>query len=1221
MKRFSLVLSLLGAGLAHATDYYWIGDVSSDFEEPGNWRIGSAGGAVATSAPMNNSYGDPVYFTEAAVNKTVVFTIDRSVKSLNFVNTTGWDVTAHGRHSMDDGIKASGTGDIAVFHQAFEYIGKPLNATGGTLTLDFSMYFSGEGTITVGGGGNGCVRITGPIGGWSDKRCFKITADTTLRLDGSPTFSKNCRYVSLASAGAKFVFKGTVVGAESRFGKNANGSNGIINEYDPENSVLVARALDGDMAGYVEVSLMSPGDADLARDAEGRFVVTARNDMADAAMSVVADDGASEPIVIPLGDGVVPAGETVTAVLDESLAAATTYALTFRSVQSSGMVTKDLGVVYPGVPELSVVENADEDSMTPGILRISRSAASAHPLTVNYSFASEDATAGTDFIAPSGTAVIPEGKTFVDVPVMPLSNGAVKEDQSIVFSLAAGRYRSVDAVPVSMTIVNSQAEMPENVWIAGEGSDNLASNGANWSKGVPTADSEVLVSGLFSTNDIIWDAMAPVTVKSFLQTNYTGTVTFRTVYGTSGFTSFNVTGDCGVDSGTWTHPANGSAAEYRLNVTVGGNLTIGSSAMIDARKKGLSAGNCPEGGVVGLHGGGRGSTTATIGDVSIPELPGAGGKSASGGGAIKLQVVGDAVLNGKVRADAGENDNSWGAAEVGAGGSVYLSARTIAGTGTITVASPKFSITSDRAPSGGRVALVVTGSDTLDLPVANVSAMGTLSRDGASTGAGTILVKTRGQTYGTLYVRNRERGESNTYGITFPSAGGTTCIPAGQTWTLDGIVFSEAGIMSVPAGTTLRLPNGLASVTGSSKRAGLLMLGGTIDAGAENPYVLNGNWVLHGMTPYTFDRDVVVRDGAAIGTLRLRSLVSAPIRSTVAVNGNLTVESTGFLYASGTGINDNTDHAIYGGWYSHGGMPAVYGTDATKVYGSVLNPDLPGTFGYHDDSAGQYLGGGCLILTVRDTLTVDGKAVARDYKDGGYAYNAGGAGGTLNFTVGALAGSGVITADGALAQNPNNDSASKDTIGNRGTPACGGGGRIAIRLTKSGAVVPADLLSHITAYGGVYMQAGYQGGAATNSMASAGTVYIQNHADGEACGTVYFKNGSRAYNTACRTPFPSCRNGGEEDVLDKVSLSIGEMSGVSLSRDVKVMGVSIGADSKLDLCGRQLTTGRLQIDGMKFSPRARPYSADELGDLVTDSSESGTGAVLVCGTGFVLSVR
>lgn len=1227
MKKLILVgLSVGLSALASATDYYWIGDVSSDFEEPGNWRVGSATGAVSTKAPTNNDYSDKAVFTDAAVNKVVVCKTQTQISAVNFVNATGYELTSTGTLTMKS-MSASGTGTIASIKKAFQLNGIPVTVSGGTLYLDFdSLYFTGDGQITLSGGNGGEFRIRGPITGWSKNRSFKITDANTLRLDGNPAFSLACKHVSLAAAGAKFVYRDTVAGAESKFGKSAEGANGIINEYDPENSVLVARALDGDMNGYVEVSLMSPGNVTLGKDGDGKFVVTAKNDFADSMMSVICSDGVNDDVVVPLGDGVVASGTEASATLDDVLAAYTTYSLKFQSVQSSGTVERDLGVIYTGAPSMETTADADEEAMTPGVIRFSRAAVSAYPLVVNYAFSSEDATPGKDFVAPSGTVTIPAGAAYADVSVMPLSNGAIKEDQTIVFSLAEGNYKILAGVTEEMTIINSQTEMKENVWIAGETSDNLASTAANWSKGVPTADSEILVHGDFSSHDIIWDVAAPTTVKSFVQTNYSGTVTFQTVYGETGFTSFNVIGNCIVASGTWTHPANDAAAEYRLAVNVGGDFSLGSNAKINLEKKGYATGKFPSGGAKGIHGGGRGNDTGVVGDVYEPTDLGAGGDSYAGGGALHLVVTGAATIDGVISVISAANDGSWNACKAGAAGSVYIKAASVAGAGSINASAPQYNAADSGTPSGGRIAIVLTEANELALPIANVTAYGTLAHGKNGSGAGTILIRTAGQDYGTLYVKNRTRGESGTYGIMLPYLNGVTLIPDGATWTLDGIVFSGAGILGVPEGTALKLANGFSSISGNSFRAGILMRGGAIDAGEESPYVLQGgNWVFHAETPYTFDRSVLVQGGAAIGSLRLQSECSDYRSSTVTVNGDLTIAQGGYVYASGAGLNHFNSYARdhFAGYYAHGGMPSIYGTNAMKTYGSALDPMLPGVCGYWDDTASQYTGGGVVKLTVTGKLTVDGSVVCKGCVEN--AYSPGGSGGSVNITAGEIGGAGTIVADGSSCEQ---NSSKIDTVAKLETKsarACAGGGRVAIRLTKSGATFPEGFADQVRAYGGIFSLGGsHIKDTGTNGMASAGTVYLQTAVQGEGEGTVYVKNGNRSNNFSGWTPFPAGVSGDSAASLKNVSLAISEAGRVSISEDLRIRDLAITGDEgenhcSINLNGKTFTVARAKLGDTKLPVGTYAAGDAALGGFVTDSATGGL--LVVRGEGLRLLFR
>lgn len=1217
--------------------FYWTGAVDSDYTNPANW-VWSAnavgpGADLPTTVPdvmpglltYDGNYNVHLHFPDSAKTKTVILAkhtkwgTEPKAHNVFFENASGYEIKGCNFGAVAS-VTATGEGTIATIKSSFQLGQATVDVSGGTLVFDFGMYFTGSGVLTL--KGNGTWRVTNTLGGWSTERCVQIAGDATLRIDNATTFSPATKHVSLASAGAKYVFKGTAAGAQAKFNVSTPGSNGIINEYDSANSMLVARELDGDMAGYVEVSLLSPGTATLVRGDDGSFGVTAQNDFADSTMSVVAEDGTDEPIEISLGEGLTEAGTSVSASLEGVLAADKTYSLTFRSVQEAGTAEKPLGVIYTGVPVLTAVSPADEKTLEAGVVRVSRAEASPYPLTVNYDFSSLDAVAGVDFIAPTGIVTIPEGAADAEIRMMPIFNGAVMEDQTVTFALEPGDYRMSEAVTADIVIINSQEEMKENVWIAGEGSDNLASNPENWTKGVPTADSDVLLDGKFSNNPIIWDASEPVTVKSFLQTNYTGTVTFRTVYGDAGFTSFNVLGDCGVASGEWTHPANGTTANYRLNVTVGGAFSLGATAGINLYRKGYAANAHPEGGVIGLHAGGYGSVLTTCGDPAAPELLGAGGSSTPGGGAVKLTVAGPAVLDGFVCVNAGTNSNVWGGYSCGAAGSVWIKARSLAGAGLVDASAPAFNASEQGVASGGRIAIELTEATSLALPIANVTAYGTIARGNASSGAGTILVKTANQSYGTLYIKNRTRAESGTYGLMPPNLGGTTLIPANATWTVDAVFFSESGVLAVPPTAKLKLNGGFAAIGGDSYRAGLLALGGTIDAGAESPYVLQGGkWVFmaDASAPYAFDHSVVVRGEAALGSLRFFSSVANPRVADITVRGDLMVESDGFLYVSGAGLTHIQNTSAYAGAYAHGGFPGIYGTDGTKVYGAALDPVLPGTYGCFNDTALQATGGGALKLTVTGELKMDGKGLAKACFDG---YTPGGSGGSITIRAARLSGSGSFCLNGANAEQNASKIETVSQLEAEGSRAGAGGGRLAIRLTDPTATFPDGFVNRLTAYGGVFTFAGsHVTGTGPNAMSSAGTIYLQDGgAANEGKGTVYVKNnqGDTYNNHLAWTPFPALTRGDEVAALKKVSLDVSDSGRVSVSADLKLDRLALAQGTALNLNGKTLVVASARFNGVKLPPG--DYAAVDYPDFLEDG-EDACGQLQVTGGGFVIFVR
>ncbi len=132
-----------------------------------------------------------------------------------------------------------------------------------------------------------------------------------------------------------------------------------------------------------------------------------------------------------------------------------------------------------------------------------------------------------------------------------------------------------------------------------------------------------------------------------------------------------------------------------------------------------------------------------------------------------------------------------------------------------------------------------------------------------------------------------------------------------------------------------------------------------------------------------------------------------------------------------------------GGGAAHGGVggSATGVPGSTATYGSSTEPVLYGSSGgggYNNNTAPSGAGGGLVQITVAGTLTVDGSIKA----DGGNGINSGlftggggGSGGSVNLRVGALAGSGTITANGGRGANGGDGGAG------------GGGGRIAVRYS------------------------------------------------------------------------------------------------------------------------------------------------------------------------------
>jgi hypothetical protein len=135
------------------------------------------------------------------------------------------------------------------------------------------------------------------------------------------------------------------------------------------------------------------------------------------------------------------------------------------------------------------------------------------------------------------------------------------------------------------------------------------------------------------------------------------------------------------------------------------NLTVAAGAAISADGQGYSTGNVdgagPGGGTAGLGGGsyggsGSGPTGALYGNPFAPvDLGSAGWIGSAGGGAIKLLVSGELLVDGSISANGG------GGTDAGSGGSIYIITDALAGQGTIAANG----VDRNEAGGGGRIAI------------------------------------------------------------------------------------------------------------------------------------------------------------------------------------------------------------------------------------------------------------------------------------------------------------------------------------------------------------------------------------------------------------------------------------------------------------------------------------------------------------------------------------
>ena len=801
------------------------------------------------------------------------------------------------------------------------------------------------------------------------------------------------------------------------------------------------------------------------------------------------------------------------------------------------------GAAMNAAVEAVVTNDANERGLIPGVFTVSRpnGVATDLPIIVNLSWEGGSAVQGKNYSGELPASVtIPVGATSTTVVVTPLRDAESDNDETIILTVAAGAYKS--GATATMKILNLVTDPNYNTWVAvGPGK---ASDAANWSaERAPIAEDNILFDGNFSNFGCSWDADATSTVASWTQRNgFTGIVTVETKYPeavNATFTKLTVTGDMVIDYGMLTQVSNDvQKEEYRLNVGIGGNLTIGSAGSIDVTGRG------PRGVMSGrsanVYAGDQNTYQKTYGDPKRPYYCGSGNNGAwptyykgAGGGAAWIEVAGTAVVKGKILSEGsvlnsnmesfdGKNGNISTS-----GGSIYLKAGALVGDGSGFIsAKSEFSCNQDnQIGSGGRVAIELTET-AYDFESGGVAIKANANaKQAGSPGHGTIVIKNPGEANGTLFVLGKhDRNFSyNNCEYTYKQ---TTAIPNGDTWTFDKVVVGDFGMITVGEGSTLSLPNGWASVYAKNKSTdalkkyacGIILRGGTLDVpaiGGKHEFK-NGEWTFHPTGGFVLDADTEISGRANVGAMYLSSGTNTVMTCDVKVQGSLDIKSDGYMNAVYGGVGGTATYAgeAYVPFHKntvafgtgHGGQNAHIGVQ-NLTYGSFFTPTLPGTPSGHADC--RYVGGGVIMLEVTGALNVDGKIQSCSGWNGQYWNDRPSAPGSINITAAQLAGSGSICADGAAGYVGTYPKTNWETQG----PA--GGGRVAVRLTGAGAAMPDSLFAKITAKGAT--SSGALKSDTTDASvrySSAGSVYLQIAAEGEKKGTIIIRNDGVVENTA-----------------------------------------------------------------------------------------------------------
>ena len=350
---------------------------------------------------------------------------------------------------------------------------------------------------------------------------------------------------------------------------------------------------------------------------------------------------------------------------------------------------------------------------------------------------------------------------------------------NVAVSGAASSGRTIYADAGSVNGGNNDAHWIFNansIWV-GNGDGVRFSDPQNWfGQSVPGADArvaladaglEVLIDEPVTIGDlVIGGGDGVTTLRCDTNMTVTGSVDVRANGVLTANKPISVGGDVTLRTGAkMTHTAlPGSAdteaqARYKIDVSVRGDMTLEQGAVIEASGLGYSANHGP-GRVADLrlqynyrgaasHGGFGSGALPCYGSVFRPTTCGSGSSSSSGGGAIKLAVLGTLTLGGDVLAQPGVN--SFGC-ESGAAGSIWIDCQNLAGGGTISARGVHSSTYA--GGGGGRIAVYIHGEDAYTgLMEAGGSESGDHDKSG---GAGTIYRQLPGEedSAGTIVVDN-----------------------------------------------------------------------------------------------------------------------------------------------------------------------------------------------------------------------------------------------------------------------------------------------------------------------------------------------------------------------------------------------------------------------------------------------------------------------------------
>ncbi len=287
-----------------------------------------------------------------------------------------------------------------------------------------------------------------------------------------------------------------------------------------------------------------------------------------------------------------------------------------------------------------------------------------------------------------------------------------------------------------------------------------------------------------------------------------------------------------VSGGILLHEANGSSEANKLNLAMGGALTLNSGASVYVTGRGYAAKYGPGGTTVrggAAHGGGGGNGISGLlgcreayGSITNPVSLGSGTQGQAGGGVVILRVGDACVLDGSIVADGNTGSDNGGAA----GGSINIAAGTLSGAGTLS-ANGGNDTSNGGGGGGGRIALSASGGDTTQFQLLTITAYGGVGNTQERGAAGTVFLKAGNQTYGSVIVAN------NNYSTTARTMVGTNVTDA----VVGDVTLRDNGQFTVYTNLTLTVYGNWSNGVSATALSG----GGTVLFAGATTNTVHGN--------------------------------------------------------------------------------------------------------------------------------------------------------------------------------------------------------------------------------------------------------------------------------------------------------------------------------------------------------------------------------------------